>query len=97
LQRVDETRGISESNLNFERGAAALYLKRRGLQKMPVKSAFCGPRRRMPVKSFMSQKNSCANFQGSPRKKSARAMALARPAPRFVKQYRDEQICLTPR
>jgi hypothetical protein len=37
---------------------------------MSVKYAFCGPRLAMPVKSFKRQKNSCANFQGSPHEKS---------------------------
>ena len=64
---------------------------------MSVKYAFCGPRLRMPVKSFKRQKNSCANFQGSPRKESTRALAHARSVPRIVKQYREEQICLTRR
>ena len=62
---------------------------------MSVKYGFCGPRLRMPVKSFKHQKNSCANFQGSPRIKIKRALALAQPEPRYVKQYRGEQICLT--
>jgi hypothetical protein len=76
LQRIDESRGISKSRLKFRRGVPAKYLKIRELQKMPVKYAFCGPRLAMPVKSFMSQKNSCANFQGSPREKITRALAL---------------------
>jgi hypothetical protein len=67
----------------------------RDLQKMPVKYVFCGPRRRMPVKSFKRQKNSCANFQGSPRKEIKRALALAQLTLCFVKRFRNEQIFLT--
>jgi hypothetical protein len=64
---------------------------------MAVKYAFCGPRLRMPVKSFKRQKNSCANFQDSRRIKIKRALALAQLTLCFVKQYRDEQIFLTRR
>jgi hypothetical protein len=91
LQRIDAARGFSKSRLNFRRGAPAKYIKINELQKMPVKYLFWGPRRRMPVKSFKRQKNSCANFQGSPRKEIKRASAFARPVPCRVKQYRDEK------
>jgi hypothetical protein len=76
LQRLDAACGISKLRLNFRRGAPAKYIKTSELQKMPVKYLFCGPRRRMPVKSFKHQKNSCANFQGNPRKEIKRALAL---------------------
>jgi hypothetical protein len=82
------------SRLKFRRGAPAKYLKIRELQKMPVKYVFCGLRVAMPVKSFIRRKNSCANFQGSPREKITRALALAQLTLCFVKQYRDEQIFL---
>jgi hypothetical protein len=64
---------------------------------MTVKYVFCGSRFAMPVKSFKSQKKSCANFQGNPGKEITRALALTQLTPCFVKQFSDEQICLTPR
>jgi hypothetical protein len=51
----------------------------------------------MPLSRYCGEKIHDRIFKVALAKKSTQTLVQARPAPRFVKQYGDEQICLTPR